>query len=128
MVSFRTSRFGSLQVENEKVIYFSNGLLGFPELKRYVIMDFGDTPLKWLQSVEQPDVAFIVAEPRTVMPDFKVEVDAVNRQSLRLERDEDLEVLVVLRVEGDKVVANLRGPLMINSRLMLGVQAVVNRN
>jgi flagellar assembly factor FliW len=128
MVSFRTSRFGSLRVENEKVIYFSNGLLGFPELKRFVIMDFGDTPLKWLQSVDQPDVAFIVAEPRTIMPDFKVEVDAVNRQSLQLERDEDLEVLVVLRVEGDRVVANLRGPLMINSRLMLGIQAVVNRN
>jgi flagellar assembly factor FliW len=128
MVSFRTSRFGSLRVENEKVIYFSNGLLGFPELKRFVIMDFGDTPLKWLQSVDQPDVAFIVAEPRTIMPDFKVEVDAVNRQSLQLERDEDLEVLVVLRVEGDRVVANLRGPQMINSRIMLGIQAVVNRN
>lgn len=128
MVSFQTSRFGSLQVENDKIIHFPNGLLGFPEVKRYVLMDYKDTPLKWFQSVDEPDVAFIVAEPGIVLPGFKVEIDAVTKQTLQLERDEDLVVLVVLRVEGDRVIANLKGPLMINSKLMLGVQAVVNKN
>jgi flagellar assembly factor FliW len=128
MVSIQTSRFGSLEVENEKIIYFANGLLGFPELKRYVLMDCGDTPLKWLQSVDQPDVAFIVAEPRTILPEFKLEVDAVNRQTLQLAMDEDPALLLVLRVEGERIIANLKGPILINSKLMLGVQAVVNRN
>lgn len=128
MVSFQTSRFGSLQVENDKIIHFPNGLLGFPEVKRYVLMDYKDTPLKWFQAVDEPDVAFIVAEPGIVLPGFNVELDAVTKQTLQLERDEDLVVLVVLRVEGDRVIANLKGPLMINSKLMLGVQAVVNKN
>lgn len=128
MVSFQTSRFGSLQVENDKIIHFPNGLLGFPEVKRYVLMDYKDTPLRWFQAVDEPDVAFIVAEPGIVLPGFKVELDAVTKQTLQLERDEDLVVLVVLRVEDDRVIANLKGPLMINSKLMLGVQAVVNKN
>lgn len=128
MVSFQTSRFGSLQVENDKIIHFPNGLLGFPEVKRYVLMDYKDTPLRWFQAVDEPDVAFIVAEPDIVLPGFKVELDAVTKQTLQLERDEDLVVLVVLRVEDDRVIANLKGPLMINSKLMLGVQAVVNKN
>jgi flagellar assembly factor FliW len=128
MVSFQTSRFGSLQVENDKIIHFPNGLLGFPEVKRYVLMDYKDTPLKWFQAVDEPDVAFIVAEPGIVLPGFNVELDAVTKQTLQLEKDEDLVVLVVLRVEDDRVIANLKGPLMINSKLMLGVQAVVNKN
>jgi flagellar assembly factor FliW len=128
MVSFQTSRFGSLQVENDKIIHFPNGLLGFPEVKRYVLMDYKDTPLKWFQAVDEPDVAFIVAEPGIVLPGFNVELDAVTKQTLQLEKDEDLAVLVVLRVEDDRVIANLKGPLMINSKLMLGVQAVVNKN
>lgn len=127
-IAFETSRFGRLEVEEKKVINFSNGLLGFPELRRYILMDYRDTPLKWLQAVDDPDVAFIVTEPRILLPDFRLELDASTRQSLRLENEEDLAVLVVLRVEGERVIANLNGPLVVNSRLMLGVQAVSNRN
>jgi flagellar assembly factor FliW len=128
MISFNTSRFGSLQVEEDKIIYFSNGLLGFPEIKRYVLMDYKDTPLKWLQAVDDPDVAFIVVEPKTILSDYSIEIDAATRQCLQLENDEDLAVLVIIRVEDGKVIANLNGPLAINSKLMIGMQAVSNRN
>jgi flagellar assembly factor FliW len=127
-IAFKTSRFGRLEVEEKKVINFRSGLLGFPEIKRYILMDYRDTPLKWLQAVDDPDVAFIVTEPRTILPDFRLELDPSTRQALRLEKDEDLAVLVVLRVEGEQVIANLNGPLVLNSRLMLGVQAVSNKN
>jgi flagellar assembly factor FliW len=127
-IAFKTSRFGRLEVEEKKVINFRSGLLGFPEIKRYILMDYRDTPLKWLQAVDDPDVAFIVTEPRTILPDFRLELDPSTRQALRLDKDEDLAVLVVLRVEGEQVIANLNGPLVLNSRLMLGVQAVSNKN
>ncbi|GAB4387911.1 MAG: flagellar assembly protein FliW [Thermodesulfovibrionales bacterium] len=127
-ISFETTRFGSLEVEEDRIISFPSGLLGFPGIKRYVLMDYKDTPLKWLQAVDDPDVAFIVTEPRAILPDFGLELDPPTRSALKLQSDDDLAVLVVLRVEGEQVIANLNGPIVVNSRLMIGVQAVSNKN
>jgi flagellar assembly factor FliW len=127
MVAFETSRFGAIEVQEDRIIRFPVGLLGFPRLNRYVLLDYKDTPLKWLQAVEDPDVAFIVTDPKTIAGEGTITLGDDVVRFLQLERDEDLAVLLVLRVDGDKVVANLNGPLAINSNRMLGVQAVVER-
>lgn len=125
MMSFETSRFGSLEVEEDKIINFPNGLLGFPEIKRYILMDYKDTPLKWLQAVDDPDIAFIVMEPTILSPDYSIKLDATARQCLQLENDNDLAVLVIIRVEGEKVIANFQGPILLNASLMRGMQVVI---
>ncbi len=124
MISFQTQRFGSLDVEEDKIIHFPNGLLGFEEIKRYVLIDYKDTFLKWLQAVDNPDVAFIVAEPKIFLSDYSLELDFATRHCLKLKNDDDLAVLVIVRVDGDKVIANLNGPLVMNSSLKVGMQAV----
>lgn len=127
MVQFETSRFGVLEVEEERIINFPDGLLGFPDIRRYVLMDYKDTPLKWLQAVDDPDLAFIVTEPAVLFPDYKVRLDPATRQYLKLEKDEDLAVLMIIRVEGEQVIANLQGPLFLNAGSMLGAQIVVDK-
>ena len=127
MVAFETSRFGPIEVGEDRIIRFPVGLLGFPELNRYVLIDYKDTPLKWLQAVEDPDVAFIVTDPKTIAGEGTITLGDDVVRFLQLERDEDLAVLLMLRVDGDKVVANFNGPLAINSNRMVGVQAVVER-
>src|SRR5512136_2835643 len=123
MVHFETSRFGKLEVAEDKVINFPAGLLGFPHVKRYVLLDYEDTPVKWLQAIDDPDVAFIVMEPTLLVQDYAINLDVTMRQSLELETEEDLAVLAVVRVEQGKVLANLKGPLLFNSRLKIGLQA-----
>jgi flagellar assembly factor FliW len=125
MVYFETSRFGNLEVAEDKVINFPAGLLGFPHIKRYVLLDYEDTPIKWLQAIDEPDVAFIVMEPTLLVQDYAINLDVTMRQSLELETEEDLAVLAIVRVEEGKVLANLRGPLLFNSRLKIGLQAVL---
>lgn len=127
MLRLETSRFGNLEVSEDRIIHFPDGLLGFHGLKRYVLIDYKDTPLKWLQAVDDPDVAFIVADPAIFAPDYSVKPDSVTRQYLKLEKDDDLAVLLIIRVEGEKVIANYHGPLMMNASLMRGVQAVLDR-
>jgi len=127
MVAFETSRFGSIEVGEDRIIRFPVGLLGFPQLNRYVLIDYKDTPLKWLQSVDDPDVAFIVTDPKTVANEGTIRLGDDVVRFLQIEREDDLAVLLMLRVDGDKVIANLNGPLAINSIRMLGVQAVVDR-
>lgn len=125
MVSFATSRFGTLEVSEDKVISFPLGMLGFPHIKRYVLLDYEDTPVKWLQAVDDPDVAFIVMEPNLLAEDCTIALDATMRQTLQLEDEEDLALLTIVRVESGKVLANLKGPLLFNSRLKIGIQAVL---
>ena len=127
MKVFETSRFGPLEVSEDRVILFPEGLPGFPQLNHYVLIDYKDTPLKWLQSVEDPQVAFIVADPKTVSGEGTIIFGEDVVRFLQVEKEEDLAVLIILRVEDDKVVANLNGPLAINSSKMLGVQVILDR-
>lgn len=128
MVAFDTTRFGPLEVGEERIIRFPVGIPGFPRLNRYVLIDYKDTPLKWLQAVEDPDVAFIVTDPKTVAGEATVTLGEDVVRFLEVDTDEDLAVLLMVRVEGDRVIANVNGPLAINSRRMLGVQAVLDRS
>jgi len=126
MISFQTQRFGTLEVEENKIIKFPKGLFGFEKLKRYILIDYKDTPLKWLQAVDNPNIAFIVAEPGVFLPNYPIEIDSVTRHLLKIERDDDIAVLVILRVDGSNVIANLHGPLIINSLLMVGSQIILH--
>lgn len=126
-ILFETSRFGPVEVDASKVISFPDGILGFPSLKRYVLLDHKDTVLKWLHAVDDPDVAFIVVEPVVLLPDFSMSPDPVTKKFLRIEQDEDLVTLVIIRVENERVIANFHGPLLFNASLKLGVQVVLDK-
>ncbi|MBF0463477.1 MAG: flagellar assembly protein FliW [Nitrospirae bacterium] len=123
-----TTRFGTIELESSKVISFPEGILGFPDLKRYVLMDYKDTEIKWLQAVDDPDIAFIVTDPAVLMPGFSIVLDPMTKKFLDLENTEDLLVLVIIRVENGKVIANFLGPLIFNATLMRGVQVVLDKD
>jgi flagellar assembly factor FliW len=125
MIKFSTSRFGDLEAEEKKIINFSEGLVGLPDLKRFIIIDHKDTPVKWLQAVDDPDMAFIVASPDIITTGYSINPDKTVRQHLRIDNDNDLVVLVILRVSGEDVIANLQGPLVINASNMRGAQIVL---
>ena len=81
-MKFDTPRFGTIEIEEDKLLQFEQGLPGFPTCKRFVVMDHDrETPLKWLQCVDRPEVAFLVVEPEQVVGSYQVDVpDAVLRQ------------------------------------------------
>jgi flagellar assembly factor FliW len=124
MISFETTRFGRLEVSKDKIINFSNGLMGFSEYKRYILMDYKDTSLKWLQAVDAPHLAFIVAQPFEFFPDYSVKIEDSIKDLLEIKDEDDISILSILRVEGERVTVNLQGPLVINSLNKKGVQIV----
>jgi len=124
MISFETTRFGRLEVSKDKIINFPNGLMGFAEFKRYILMDYKDTSLKWLQAVDAPHVAFIVVQPFEFFPDYSVRIEDSIRDLLEIKNEDDLSILSILRVEGEKVTVNLQGPLVLNALNKKGVQIV----
>lgn len=124
MISFNSSRFGRLEVAKDRVIHFSGGLMGFTDIKRFVLMDYKETSLKWLQAIDDPDIAFIVMPPYEVFPDYSLKIDKPIYNILASESEDDLVIFVMLRVEGGRVTANLQGPLVLNSINKRGVQIV----
>ncbi len=128
MIKFKTSRFGDLEVDESKIINFPAGLIGLPNVNRFVLIDHKDTPLKWLQSLDDEDIAFIVVSPDYIVDEFSLNLDRSVRQYIQLEDDNDLAVLVTMRVKGEDVIANFHGPIVINSRAMKGVQVVLDHS
>jgi len=126
MIQFETTRFGSLEVEQDRLVNFPEGLIGLPELKKFILIDHKDTPLKWLQSVDDPDMAFIVGSPSLLVAEYSLQLEDAVRKYLQLDNEEDLVPLVIMRVQGEDVIANFQGPILINAENMRGVQLVVD--
>lgn len=123
----RSTRFGSFDVADDSIIRFPAGLLGFPDSQRYVILDHDtEAPFKWLQSIDEPGLAFVILDPAIFHTDYHVSVPA---DILAEMNNEDLALAVILTIPSDdpaQITANLRGPLVMNHKTRLGVQLVLS--
>jgi flagellar assembly factor FliW len=124
-----STRFGSFEVPDESVIRFPSGLLGLPEQQRYVILDHDtEAPFKWLQSVEEPTLAFVILDPITFYSGYHIDVPADALAEIRSEEGEDIALVVILTIPSDdpgRITANLRGPLIISHKTKRGKQLVL---
>ncbi|MBX3237208.1 MAG: flagellar assembly protein FliW [Nitrospiraceae bacterium] len=119
-MKFSTTRFGALEVKDETLLTFPAGILGFPEWTRYVLLDHDtDAPIKWLQCVENPELAFVVLDPVLFKPDYQVELTQDAIRELDGREDDAVSVVTILTIPSEdptRVTANLRGPLVMNHR------------
>ena len=128
-MQIHTTRFGPLEVASERVIHFPLGLLGFETQQRFLLIDSDEiAPMRWLQSVDEPALAFLVVEPHLFFPDYQVKLSADDRKVLDLGADEDFAVanLVVIPDDPSQMTVNLMGPLVMNADKRLGKQMVLH--
>lgn len=122
-----TSRFGTVEIDQEKVVSFSEGVLGFPEHRRYALLQIHDDGLFfWLQSVDDPGLAFVVADPRAFVPDYQAPIRADDVDLLALRDLDDCQVLVIVNKSDSGLTANLLGPLVIGAQSLRGKQLVLS--
>ncbi len=117
-MKFDTSRFGTVEVGEDKLLHFEHGLPGFPDCTRFIVMDHDcETPLKWLQCVDRPEVAFLVVEPEQVLHSYELEVPDLVLRHIGWEQGaepSDVAVFVILNASDQKLTANLRAPIVVN--------------
>ena len=102
LLKVQTSRFGEIEVDNADVITLPEGLVGFPELARYVLLDHdSDSPFKWLQSLDDGTMAFVVISPLTFRPDYTVEVTEEEIAILKLQSPDDAVISVIVTIPSD---------------------------
>lgn len=127
----KTRLFGEIDIEDNKIITFPNGLVGFPDMKKFTIIYDEDKPGKngiiWFQSLDEPQFAMPVMEPNAVVPDYNPTVNDELLTPLGELTEDNLYVLVSVTVPKDitKMSVNLKGPIVINTDTLLANQIVV---
>lgn len=127
----KTGRFGQLTVGDDEIIEIPLGVLGFPEYRKYCLVDPGDdTLILWLQSLENPDIAFPVLEPKIFKPDYAARLSASELRELKLENINQSAVFNILTIPEDvmAMTANMKAPLVINLKQQIAKQVVLQEN
>lgn len=125
-----TKLFGKIDLDEDKIITFEQGMIGFEELKKFAILydlEKGDKrTVSWLQSIDAPEVAFPIVDPFLIKQDYNPEINDDDLSVLGKFNEEDLSVLVTLAVpkEIEKMSCNLRAPLIINTDTRKGAQII----
>lgn len=129
MIKVKTTRFGEIEVKEGDVITVPSGLIGFPELKQYVLLDHDDdSPFKWFQSLEDGSIAFVLINPLLFKPEYLVEATEADVAELEVQSEEDLVVSAVVTVPSNpqNMTANLKAPLIFNLKNRRGKQIILN--
>ena len=122
-----TSRFGQLEVDDQRLITFEKGILGFPNFHRYALVQTGEgSGFYWLQSVDTPELAFVVTDPRLFMADYVVPIKADELARLGLDSVEGAQVFIIVNKVEDMLTGNLQGPLVVNLKTRAAKQLVLS--
>lgn len=128
-MKIKTTRFGELEIDESTIITFPEGIIGFEKSKQFVILTKkNNAPLRWLQSVEDPRLAFIIINPYLFKQDYKPIVDKNDLQCIELKHIDDAEVLTIVVVPENPrdMVANLMAPILINPKNCKAKQVIIN--
>ena len=127
----QTRSFGEVNIEEERILDFPNGIIGFPDLKRFVLLHDSErgesVGIHWLQSIEEPGFAMPVMDPLIVESGYNPIIEDDILTPLGDLSEDDTIVLVTVSVPKDltKMTVNLRGPIVINAAKRKGCQVIV---
>lgn len=123
-----TKPYGKIEVDERQKIYFPAGLLGFENLKNYLLLDAVQQPFYWLQSLDVPELAFVMINPTIfrqnyfhgVLPSELEKIDLTATDS----ENSLVFAIVTIPAEHSKMTANLQGPIIINRKDRVGRQCI----
>jgi flagellar assembly factor FliW len=128
-MNLRSSILGEIEVEESSVLLLPDGLLGFEDLKHYILAEVEEfLPFLWLISVDEPDIGFAIADPQLFYaPRYEVSLSESDKDVLDLQTGDSVSVFVIVSIleGGRRVTANLKGPVVLNTRNRLGKQVVI---
>jgi flagellar assembly factor FliW len=124
-----TTRFGTIEVEEEIIVTLPEGIIGFEQWKRYVIIRHDEqTSFRWFQAIDTPEVAFPILEPREFRPDYAPTVSEADARMLGITAETPVLLFAVITVppsNPQEMTANLLGPILINGFTRIGKQVIV---
>ncbi|MFM6926939.1 MAG: flagellar assembly protein FliW [Bdellovibrio sp.] len=126
-----TSRFGQVELKQEDVLNFPEGLLGFADLRKFVLLDDpNDEIFAWLQSCEAAQIAFPVLEPELFAANYKANLTKGDMEALKMTAQDKARYFSIVTIPDDptQMTANLKAPVVINVAEKTARQCVLQDN
>lgn len=126
-----TSRFGQIELKEEDVLTFPEGMLGFADLRKFALLDDpNDEIFAWLQSCEAPQIAFPVLEPELFAPHYKASLTKSDSEALKLTGQDKARYFSIVTIPDDptQMTANLKAPVVVNVVQKIARQCVLQDN
>ncbi|MBQ2009820.1 MAG: flagellar assembly protein FliW [Selenomonadaceae bacterium] len=131
MRKINTLRFGELEIEEQDVVRFADGIPAFEDEHEFVVLPYEEgTPYMFLQSMMTPELAFLMTDPFVFFPDYSFELDDENMEKLAINSMDDVLVctlISVLRSGVADMTTNLLAPVVINRHTMQAKQIVLEK-
>jgi flagellar assembly factor FliW len=122
-----TSRFGGIEVDDQRFLNFPKGLLGFPDDREYALIQTGEnSAFYWMQAIHRPELAFVVCDPRMFVPDYRVMIKEEDLTHVGLADTHGSQVFVIVNKYEGQLTGNLQGPLILNIATRVGKQLVLS--
>jgi flagellar assembly factor FliW len=125
-----TKHFGPIEIAEEGIINFPDGIPGFEDVNNFILLstEGEESPFKWLQSTDRPELAFAVVNPFMIKNDYDIDIGEEIDRRLEICDISDVLVLSVIVVPEDisKTSMNLKAPIIINMKKKLGAQVVLD--
>ena len=125
----QTARFGNLIVNEEVVLTFPEGLIGNDKSKRFIVVRHAEnSPFRWLQSLNEPNIAYPIIEPDQFRPDYAPTISEGDALFLKLDKSTLVLLFVIVTVPPENpqaLTGNLLGPIVINTQTRQGRQVIV---
>lgn len=126
-----TKFFGTIDIEDEKIIHFPMGIIGFENLKNFALIYDSDreerSKISWLQSMDEPLMALPVINPIDIMEDYAPIIEDELTKIIGAPADADILIFVSMSIPSDitKMTANLKAPFIINTVDRKAMQVIV---
>lgn len=126
MSAVETSEMECVRVKTENLIHMPAGLLGFENLKRFVLLtEPEEAPFSWFQVIDDPSLAFLVLPPFDAVPEYQPELSDDDVAYLGLKSPEDALIYNIVTLRTGQATINLKGPIVINRFTLRGKQVVL---
>ena len=126
-----TRLFGEIEIDESKIITFEDGIIGFPDMKKFTLIfdeeKEGRPSISWLQSMAEPEIAFPVMDPLFVCETYNPSVEEELLKNLGTIKEDNLYVLVTVTVPQNikELAVNLKAPIVINTDTRKASQIIV---
>jgi flagellar assembly factor FliW len=123
------SRFGEIEYQPENLLHFPEGLIGFENLRDFIVMpNEKEGPLFWIQSVDDPQIAFVMTDPSNFFPEYNVVATPAERAKLGIGEQDEVYSLSVVTVPPDrKITLNLMAPVLYASSSNRALQTIMEK-
>ena len=125
-----TKAKGKMDISEENLLTIPEGLFGFEEYTKFAMVDSDYEPFIWLQSTENPNLAFLIVDPFLISSIYETDIDDDTLVKIGITKPEDIIIMTIVTVpnNGAPITANFQGPIVINKKNHQCMQVILNDN